>query len=63
MPLLYNSKVNTSHPEAHSEAYQTSQVEVFAKMVNGFQPLLIFSKSYALAFRQSSKYTSGNHLD
>ena len=30
--------------EAYSEPYQTSKMERFAKIVNGFQPLTIFGK-------------------
>ena len=37
------------HPEANSEAYsepcQTSKMEVFTKIVNGFSFLTIFAKS------------------
>ena len=32
-------------PKPYSEPYQTSKMESFAKIVNGFQPLTIFAKS------------------
>ena len=31
-------------PKPYSEPYQTSKMESFAKIVNGFQPLTIFAK-------------------
>ena len=34
--------------EAYSEPCQTSKIELFAKIVNGFQPLTIFAKSSVL---------------
>ena len=44
---------------AYSEPCQTSKTEFFAKMVNGLQQLIIFTKSSILAVWQSSKYASG----
>ena len=36
----------------------TSKMEHFAKIVNGFQPLTIFAKSFILDVRLGSKFTS-----
>ena len=45
--------------EAYSEHWQQSQIELFAKIVNGFQPLIIFTKSSILDVWQGSEYASG----
>ena len=34
--------------ELHSEPSQTSKIEVFAKIINGFKPLTIFAKKSIL---------------
>ena len=36
------------YPEAYSELWKLSKMEVFAKIVNGFQPITIFAKSSIL---------------
>ena len=33
-----------TNPEAYSEPSQTSKLELFAKIVNGYKPLTIFAK-------------------
>ena len=48
--------------EVYPEPYQTSKMELLAKIVNGFQPLTIFAKSSILDVRQGSKYTSNIRL-
>ena len=41
--------LNNKHlSEAYVEPYQTSKMKLFAKMVKGFQPLTIFTKSFIL---------------
>ena len=47
--------------EAYSEPSQTSKIELFEKVVNGFQPLTIFEKSSILDVWQGSEYASGNN--
>ena len=37
---------------------QTSKMELYVKIINGFHPLTIFTKSSVLEFWQDSKYTS-----
>ena len=37
---------------------QTSKMELYVKIINGFHPLTIFTKSPVLEFWQDSKYTS-----
>ena len=37
---------NTATPEAYAELNQTHKMELFEKIVNGFQLLTIFSKSF-----------------
>ena len=41
-PIYYDTKQNA---KSYSEPRQTSNNEIFTKMVNGFQPLTIFAKS------------------
>ena len=45
-------------PEAHPEPSQTSTLEFFAKIVNDFQPLTIFTKSSISDIRLGSEYVS-----
>ena len=45
--------------EAYLEPLQTSKLELFAKIVNGFKPLTVFSKSSILDVSSGSKYASG----
>ena len=47
--------------EAYSEPCQTSKIESFAKIVNGFMPLTIFAKRSILDVWQGSEYASGKH--
>ena len=42
--------------EVYSEPCQTYKMEIFGKMVNGFQLLTIFSPSSILYVRLGSKY-------
>ena len=48
--------------EAYSELCQTSKVESFAKIVNGFQKITIFKRISILEIfdRQDSEYASAN---
>ena len=34
--------------EVHLEPSETSKIEILVKIVNGFQPLIIFGKSFIL---------------
>ena len=38
---------------------QTSKLELFTKLVNGLQPLTIFTKIFILDVRMGSEYASG----
>ena len=46
------------YPETYSETSQTSKMKLFAKIVNGFQPLTILAKSSSLEVWQGSEYAS-----
>ena len=46
--LMLSLKTNQGIPEAYSDPYQTSKMEHFAEIVNGFQPLTIFAQRYIL---------------
>ena len=46
-----------------SEQGQTSKMEYFAKVVNGWKPLTISLKSSILDVWQDSKYASGHYTD
>ena len=48
----------SSGAEAHSESFQTSKMECFAKIANGFQPLNLIAKNSILYVLQGSKYAS-----
>ena len=41
----YISKTKTIDTVVYSETYQKSKIELFAKIINGFQPLTIFAKA------------------
>ena len=41
--------------EAYSEPYQTSNTKLFEKLVKGFQPLAIFTKSCILDVWQDTE--------
>ena len=49
MPVIFGSK-------AYLELSQTSKMEFFAKIVHGFQPLIIFAKSCILDVWLGSEY-------
>ena len=48
--------------ETYSELCQTSKVESFAKIVNGFKKITIFKRNFILEIfdRQDSEYASVN---
>ena len=51
--------------ESHSEFCQTSKVEFFAKIVNGFKKIIIFKRKSigywtSILDRQDSEYASAN---
>ena len=48
--------------EAHSKQFQTSKVESFLKIVNGFKKVTIFKRNSILEIfdRQDSEYASAN---
>ena len=48
--------------EAYSEPGQTSKMELFAKIVRGFQPLIFYAKSSVLDVSLGSGYASGYFL-
>ena len=59
--LLEPEQNNLSNPEAYSELWQTSKLEYFAKIVNGWKSLktaTILAKHSILDFWQSSEYAS-----
>ena len=47
----------TSRPEAYSKTSQTSKIELFKKIVNGWKPLTIFAKSFILDVLLGSGHT------
>ena len=55
-PLIYLLPVTISIVEAYLEPSQTSKMDLFAKIVNRFQPLTIFAESSMLDVWQSSEY-------
>ena len=63
--IIFRKTKNFEHPlwisEVHSEASRTSTMELFSKVVHGFQPLPIFAKSFILDIQLSSEYTSEHH--
>ena len=48
--------------QAYSELFQTSKVDRFAKIVNGFKKIIIFKRNSILEIfdRQDSEYASAN---
>ena len=48
--LIPSQCINSITPEAYPESNQTSKMKLFAKSVNGFQPLTIFTKGFSLIF-------------
>ena len=47
-------------PEAYSQPSQTSKMEVFTKIVNGFQPFTVFIKSSILDIWLGYEYAFGD---
>ena len=45
--------------DVYSQPCQTSKMENFVKIVNGYKPLTIFAKPSILDVSQVSEYTSG----
>ena len=52
-----------ANSEAYSEPCQTSKMEVFTKIVNGFSFLTIFAKSSILDVWQDSEFASKASYD
>ena len=52
--ISWEISLNLSKSGAYSEPYQTSKMELFAKIVNDFQPLTIFAKSSVVDVWQGS---------
>ena len=48
--------------EVYSKHCQTFKMEIFAKIVNGFQPLTFFAKSSIVEVWQGSEYASAFSL-
>ena len=46
--------------EAYSQPSQTSEMALFAKIINDFQPLTIFTESTILDVQLVSEYVSGS---
>ena len=44
--------------EVYSEPCKTSDVELFAKLINSWKPLIFFNKSAVLDVDKDSEYTS-----
>ena len=52
-------EVDSNHTsEAYLKPSRTSEMELFAKIVNGFQPLTIFAKSSTLGVQLGAEYAS-----
>ena len=45
--------------EMHSEPTQISEMQHFAKIVNGFHPLITFARSFILVLRPGADYDLG----
>ena len=45
---IYHWQIMKPHPKMYSEPCQVSKVELFAKIVNGWKPLIIFAKKLHL---------------
>ena len=56
--FLFLFVIFLQYTEAYSELCQTSKMDLFPKMINGFQSLTIFAKSPILDDRLCSEYTS-----
>ena len=44
--------------ESYSESCERSKMELFVKMISGFQPLTIVAKSFILEVQQGPEYDS-----
>ena len=55
---MERSKISENFREAYSEPCKTCKMECFAKIVNGFQSLIIFAKCSNLDVWQGSEYAS-----
>ena len=53
--------MNICYEEVYSEATETSKMELFAKVIIGFQPLPIFTKSFLLDVQLGSECTSEHY--
>ena len=59
MTAVKHAHDNYEHiTDAYSESSQTSKMELFAKKINGFQPVTIFAKNSTLDARLGSEYAS-----
>ena len=56
--FIWSVDSNSSIQDAYSEPCQISKLQLFAKKVNGFQPLTIFAKRFILNAWQGSAYAS-----
>ena len=65
--VVWQVSNNNSHyrccSESYSEPIQTSKMELFGKIVNGFSPLTIFAKSYILDVWLGSENASAVDFD
>ena len=57
--ITHYSWTSSEYPEAYLEPSRTSEMELFAKIVKGFQPLTIFAKSFILDVGLGSVDSSG----
>ena len=61
--LLFENKTIWKMSEEYLEQLRTSKMELFAKVFNGFKPLIVFAQSSILDVLSGSKYASGyNYL-
>ena len=56
------SKFSIEQKEAYLELCQTSKMECFLKIVNGYNQLTIFAKYFILDVWQCSEYASNNEV-
>ena len=66
LPLIFKlitSLTLEANLEAYSEPSQTSKLEVFAKIVNGFSFLTIFAKSSIVDIWKDSEFASEASID
>ena len=59
---VYFSYLHKNVAEAYSEPSRTSKMQLFAKIVNGFQPLIIFAKSFILDVQLGFEYVSESDI-